>query len=295
MDFKKTAGVDLHIHSNASDGTLSPKDILLKAIKIGLRAISITDHDTVNGVKQVINCPLLDQIHFLTGVEISGAFPKTFGNKGSLHILGYAINPHNKTLNETLSFLQESRKNRNPLIIEKLNKLGIDISLKEVIEETNEQQIGRPHIARTMVRKNIVNSINEAFDRYLGHDRLAYVDKHRVDCQKAIQIIQNAGGVAVLAHPYLVPHKHVEFIEDLIKTLKEMGLMGIEVYYPQHPSTIIRQYAEMADRLGLLKTGGTDFHGDITPEIQMGCGKGDLHIPFEVYETLVAAAQQKSD
>ena len=294
MDFKKTAGVDLHIHSNASDGTFSPQDIIIQAAKQGLKAISITDHDTVSGLIKLIGFPIPTRIQFLTGVEISAAYPLTFGHKGSLHILGYAINPHDSVLDETLSILQSARENRNPLIIEKLKNLNFNITLEEVKNDTSELQIGRPHIARTMVRKKMAASIDEAFDLYLGHNRPAYVDKHRIECEKAIQMIQNAGGVAVLAHPYLLPQQEDGFIEKLVKILKEMGLMGIEVYYPLHPPEITRQYAEMADRLGLLKTGGTDFHGDLTPEIQMGTGKGDFNVPFEVYEKLIAAIPKTS-
>ena len=292
MDYKKTAGIDLHIHSNASDGTFSPRDILLQAVEIGLKAIAITDHDTLSGTRELLNVPIPTTLKTITGVEISAAFPTVTDIRGSLHILGYGIRPNDPELNDALLHLQHARKNRNPLIIQKLNDINIDISLEEVQKKTYGQQMARPHIAQALVQKGIVKSIDEAFEQFLGRNGPAYVDKYRIDCASAIQMIRNAGGIPVLAHPYLLPDNDNGAVLKLVTRLKQMGLMGIEVYYPRHPPDVTSRYADMARRLDLLMTGGTDFHGDLTPDIRMGTGKGDFFIPFEIYERLTAAIKQ---
>ena len=153
-----------------------------------------------------------------------------------------------------------------------------------------ECQVGRPHIASLMLKKGFVQSIGEAFDNYLAKGKPAYVDKYRIDCARAIEIILEAGGIPILAHPFLLQIKNDEVLEDLIITLSKMGLKGIEVYYPEHSPERIAHYAVLANRHGLLMTGGTDFHGSITPEIKMGSGKGNLFIPYELYEKLISSA-----
>ncbi len=293
MDCNK-AGIDLHIHTNASDGTFSPCEILRHAEQLGLKAISITDHDTVSGVIEAQNAGIPDSVRFLTGVEISAALPPGFGSLGSCHVLGYCINPDNPCLTKTLRVLRDARKNRNPQIIGKLNSLNIDITLEEVLSDAVHNQVGRPHIAEIMAKKNIVSSIDEAFEKYLGRGRPAYVDKYRIDCAEAIQIIKDSNGIPVLAHPFLLNRENPTVLENLIIVLKDMGLMGIEVYYPGHPPAVMAYFTEIAHRYELLVTGGTDFHGKLTPEIRMGSGKGDLFIPYELYEKLIIANKKRS-
>ena len=190
-------------------------------------------------------------------------------------------------MNQTLDLLQKARADRNPKIIERLNNFGINFSLKDVINDAGQCQLGRPHIAQFMLKKGFVKSIDEAFDRYLGKGKPAYVDKYRVECAKAIQIIKNAGGIPVLAHPCLIRPICNQTFENLIITLKSMGLRGIETYYPKHSPDLTKHYTEIANRYGLLITGGTDFHGSIKPEIKMGFGKGDFFVPYSVYERLI--------
>lgn len=290
MDYKQHVKIDLHIHSTASDGSLSPLEILTLAQKLNLGAIAITDHDTIKGSKDALACGIPPSVKFLTGVEISASPPPFFHCPGSFHILGYAINIDDPVLNHTLALLQDSRKNRNPLILELLNRMGVELTLEEVLNEVGECQVGRPHIASLMLKKGFVQSIGEAFDNYLAKGKPAYVDKYRIDCARAIEIILDAGGIPVLAHPFLLQIKNDEVLEDLIITLSKMGLKGIEVYYPEHSPERIAHYAVLANRHGLLMTGGTDFHGSITPEIKMGSGKGNLFIPYELYEKLISSA-----
>lgn len=292
MEYNRNGGIDLHIHSTASDGTFTPAEILAIAQDLNLSAISITDHDTTRGSIEAIQKGIPDTFDFLTGVEISAAPPSAFPGSGSFHILGYDIDIDNPDLSPALARLQQARKNRNPRIIECLNNLGIDISLNDVITEVGKGQIGRPHIARTMVAKGFSRSINDAFDTFLGKGKPAYVDKYRIDCAMAISLITMAGGIPVLAHPALLNIEQGEKIETLIKVLIEMGLKGIEVFYPEHSPNHIAQYTKLANRHDLLITGGTDFHGSLNPEIQMGSGKGDMFIPYGLYKNLKETALQ---
>ena len=286
MDYSNGLSIDLHIHSNASDGTLSPLEILALAQQLNLGAIAITDHDTVEGAYEALQSATTFGMRVLTGVELSASPPADFSCSGSFHILGYGINLQTPLLTATLQALQQARKNRNPQIIAKLNQLGFAVTLHEVIDEVGPGQIGRPHIARLMVAKNFAGSINEAFDKYLGRGKPAYVDKFRVDSAKAIEVIQNAGGIAVLAHPSLLNLSDENLLEPLIVSLKALGLQGLEVYYPEHTAEQSDQYIALARKHELLMTGGSDFHGSLKPSIQMGSGSGDLYIPYAFYEAI---------
>ncbi len=287
MEFSPHTGIDLHIHSSASDGTRSPSEILSLSIALKLAAISITDHDTIAGSKELLETRRPASPKFLTGVEISATPPPSFHCPGSFHILGYNINVDDPDLNQTLNTLQEARKTRNPRIIKRLNDLGLDICLEEVQHEAGDSQLGRPHIARTLIKKGYVRTVDEAFDNYLGKGKPAYVDKYRLSSSQAISLIAAAGGFPVLAHPSLLECKRIDELERLLKTLIDSGLKGIEVYYPSHLPEETAQYARLASRYGLLQTGGTDFHGEIKPDIQMGRGKGNFSVPYALYETLI--------
>ena len=287
MDYSHL-GIDLHIHSTASDGSLTPSEILRQAQKLRLAAIAITDHDSLEGSKAARRTGIPSSLKFLTGVEISAAYPPFFPGSGSFHILGYRIRLDDTILNQTLGRLRQARKNRNPQILERLDKLGFPLSIEEVRQAAGQGQIGRPHIAQAMMNKGFVQSIDEAFDNYLGNHKPAYVDKYRIACAEAIRIILGADGIPVLAHPGLLNSKNKSDLEALIVNLKAIGIKGIEAYYPKHTRQKMKDYIEIADRHNLLVTGGTDFHGDIMPKIKIGSGDGTLHIPFKLYEKLVS-------
>jgi hypothetical protein len=167
--------------------------------------------------------------------------------------------------------------------------MGIHLSILDVQKEARQGQLGRPHIARLMIEKGIVKTIDEAFDTYLAKGRPAFVDKYRMDCRRVIEIIIGAGGIPVLAHPYLLRLNNSDTLENLLRILKTMGLKGLEVYYPEHPPEQVAIYEKLSRRYDLLMTGGTDYHGAIKPEIEMGSGKGDFHVPYMLYETLLNA------
>ena len=295
MDYNQHAGIDLHIHTTASDGTFTPSEIVAHAVKLKLKAIAITDHDTLAGSDEALNSGIPAALEFLTGVEISAAPPPLYQQAGSFHLLGYSIRFDDPVLNQTLEKLQAARKNRNPAIINRLNDLGISISLDEVRKLAGEAQLGRPHIAQMMVSKGVVSSIDEAFDQFLGADKPAYVDKYRVKCSHAIDAILGAGGIPVLAHPGLLEYESDQQLDELVGHVKQMGIQGIEVYYPEHTDDQTALFKELAKRHDLLMTGGTDFHGGIHPEIEMGSGKGNLFVSFELYQKLITHKSRKSN
>ena len=287
MDYSKHVRIDLHIHTTASDGTLSPAEVISLAHELKIKAIAITDHDTVAGSKEALQAGIPPSLDFLTGVEISAASPSFYAGSGSFHLLGYSIRLDNPALNRALEKLQQARQNRNPTIISRLNDLGIAITLDEVRREAGQGQLGRPHIGQLLIKKGVVKSMDEAFYRYLGTDGSAYVDKYRIECQKAIDLIRGAGGIPVLAHPGLLNCKTSDQFDKLMAGLKEMGIQGVEVFYSEHTPEQTRLFAELAQRHELLLTGGTDFHGAIQPKIAIGSGRGDLFVPYKLYEKLI--------
>jgi predicted metal-dependent phosphoesterase TrpH len=262
------------------------------ADRLGLAAIAITDHDTIEGSRQALASAIPDGLHFLTGVEISANPPQSLSIDDSLHILGYGIDLACGPLQTALEELQRVRDQRTPQIVERLNRLGIAVSLQMVKDQAGDGVAGRPHIARAMIQIGAVASIDEAFDRYLGHGKPAYVDKYRLDCDRAFEIIRLAGGIPVLAHPYLIKRGQPDQLDRLVDALCGMGLKGIEAYYSEHPSEAVRHYLGLAERHDLIVTGGSDFHGDLIPDIHMGSGHGDLFVPFSVYEAIIRSLRR---
>ena len=291
MDYKNNIRIDLHIHSTASDGTSTPTEIITMAQDLGLGAIAITDHDTLAGSKEALGLAIPATIELVTGVEISAKPIPPYDFVSSFHILGYFVRLDDPVLNRTLDKLQQIRRTRNQKIVQGLNRMGVMITMEEISKGLDAGEVGRPHIATALLKKNIVHSIDEAFNQYLGQGKPAYVDKHRLSCRKAIQIISDAGGVPVLAHPGLLDIDQESDLEALIVTLKEKGLKGVEVYYPEHSDQQVQCLLRIASSHDLLITGGTDFHGNLKPEVKMGIGYGDLHVPFDLFESLRQCAQ----
>ena len=279
--------IDLHIHSTASDGSFSSGQILTLAQDAGVRAISLTDHDSIAGIKEILNNISHYPLEFITGVEISCEPPKAFKSIGSVHLLGYGFSIYDKGLNRVLKKAVSAREERNPRIIEKLNKLGFDISLAEVAERFGADQTGRPHIAELLKEKGYVKSFREAFDKYLGKDKPAYVEKFKISCEDGIQIILDAGGLPVLAHPGLLEFKKSRGLENFVDDLIEAGLEGIEVFYTDHDPGKTKYLKTLAQDKKLLATGGSDFHGDFNLGVQLGRGRDNLNVEYSVFKALI--------
>jgi predicted metal-dependent phosphoesterase TrpH len=275
--------VDLHIHSTASDGVLSPSEIVRYAKAKGLQAIAITDHDTIEGCKGGLAEGERIGFEVIPGIEISAEhFP------GTMHILGFFLDIHHPFLNERLKFLQKARAERNPKIVEKLNELGIDITFEEVLRASGGGQVGRPHFANVLLEKKYVRSFQEAFDRFLKKGAPAYVDKFRFTSKESLHLISEAKGVAVLAHPKTLGMNGYSELEKLILQLVGEGLMGIEVYYPEHSAAETAQFKTIAERYGLLSTGGTDYHGMEKNQLDIGVGRGEMKLPYSIVENIKA-------
>ncbi len=285
--------IDLHIHSTASDGSFSPQEILTLAHQAGVKAISITDHDTIDGTREILKNPLPDHPEVVAGVEISCAPPAGFENVGSVHLLGYGFSIYDKQLNAVLDNAKKARADRNPRIIEKLNRLGFEISMEQVENRFGADQTGRPHIAQFMVEKGYVSSFSQAFDQYLGKGKPGYVDKYKITCEQAIKTIHHAGGIAVLAHPGLLKFSKTGQFETFIDSLIGYGLEGIEVFYTDHDPSLTGYYQDFAENKKLLITGGSDFHGSFNTGVNLGTGKGDLHADFALFQKLIQRLEKK--
>ncbi len=276
--------IDLHLHTTCSDGSLPPADVLTLAGKTGVTALAITDHDIVDGIPEATDVGERLGIEVIPGVEISSRY-----GDGELHILGYFIDWKDAELNRRLANLRNSRHDRNPRIIEKLNELGLAVTYDEVRALAGTESVGRPHIARVLMSKGYVASAKEAFDRYLSEGAAAYVPRDLPAPAEAIAWIRAARGVAVLAHPTWVKES-AEGLFRLCDKLKGEGLGGIEVHYSTHTAQQTAGYLHIAKRLDLLVTGGSDFHGVTKPDVEVGVGRGGLKVPEKLLGPLKKAA-----
>jgi hypothetical protein len=276
--------VDLHLHTTASDGVMTPSQIVRYAKAKGLRAIAITDHDTIEGLEEGLLEGSRIGLEVIPGLEISVQhFP------GSMHLLGYLFDIHHPLLTERLQYLQHARAERNPKIAEKLKALGIKVTYDEVLKASGGGQVGRPHFAQVLMEKGYVRTFQEAFDRFLKKGAAAYVEKVRFTISEALHFINEAGGVAVLAHPKTLGMNGPSDLENLVVQLVREGLKGIEVYYPEHSPSEVAQYKALAERYSLLTTGGTDYHGIEGNELDVGVGRGEMKLPYSIIESLRAA------
>jgi hypothetical protein len=274
--------VDLHCHSTASDGTLPPEEVVRLAKKIGLSALALTDHDTIAGIPAAAAEAVKQGIDFLPGIEISCEYPRP----GTMHLLGYGIDPASRILTDLTRTLVEGRDARNLQIVAQLNSLGIPVTLQEIVDVAGGKVIGRPHIAEVLVRRGVVSTKQEAFDRYLGQGGRVYVDKEQLTARRAIEMIRESDGIPVLAHPSQLKKENNAQLENVIKELIDFGLMGVEVIHSDHTDSLIEFLNAIAQRYNLLKTGGSDFHGGNKPNIQLGKAAG-RQIPRAFFDALV--------
>lgn len=263
---------DLHIHTHYSDGTQSPKEVVDDAIAAGLNCIAITDHDTLEGVKPAQLAAQDTELEVISGIELSSES----GNK-DIHVLGYLIDPEQSVLKERITVIQQTRVERIQQMIEKLNELGVDnITLEEVCALTKSKSVGRPHLAAKLLEKRWVGSIREAFEKYIGEGCPAYVAKFKQSPDEAIKLIDDCGGIAVLAHPMITQQ------DEKIPAFVEAGLKGLEVYYPNCPPSVQEYYKGIAQKHNLLLTGGSDAHGKAKNNTWIGKAR----IPYELVEHL---------
>ncbi len=286
--------LELHCHTTCSDGTLTPKQLVHAAVRAGVFALAITDHDTLSGWSEaigeaqhfVLEAPQVDtnaasqrlNMEIIPGVELS-----TVHNDRSLHILGFY--PDADKLTVPLSERLEGRKRRADQMVAKLEALGYPISLPELGEG---MAPGRPHIANALVRAGHVKSTREAFDRFLGDDQAAYVHYEKFSISEGIALLGNCGAVPVWAHPYLFRGGEVE---EVLKELVDAGLMGIEVYHPSHTPKERKNLEALCDRYGLLRTGGSDYHGPSTDGTPNSSKLNMMHLPLSLLDPIKQAAQ----
>ena len=243
--------VDLHVHSRCSDGLWTPSQAVEEARAAGLQAFSLTDHDTVEGVAEAMEAGRRLGIEVVSGTELSAHV-----REREVHILGYCFDWQDPRLNESLEQLHQHRYERGIAIVERLNRLGLSVSLEEVLDQAKGSPLGRPHIAAAMVDRGLVANKDEAFSLYIGDRGPAFWPKYYTPAEKVIDLIHAAGGVTVLAHP------GINFPESVLAYLVDRGLDGIEVFHPAHQPPQIEHYTQVAKRCSLLMSGGSDSHGD---------------------------------
>ena len=265
--------VDLHTHSTCSDGTLKPEALVRAARARKVSVLSLTDHDTTEGVPEFMSACRRSGVRGLPGIELSAEAPYT------LHILGYNIAPGNGPLEKRLENLRAHRKDRNLAICERLQELGLDVTLEEVETEAGGDVIARPHIARVLIRKGYAQDMAGAFRNYLADGAAAYVPRIRLEAEECVALIQGSGGVAVLAHPGQMNLDEPE-LRRVLGELKEMGLWGLECLSSHHRYEEIYHYLRLAAAMGLYTTAGTDFHGWNRPGIQLGIPVSEDFLPW---------------
>jgi predicted metal-dependent phosphoesterase TrpH len=274
---QETGTVDLHCHTTASDGFLTPAELVGRALEVGLRTIALTDHDTVEGINEAQSTAAEAGLEVIPGIELSS----DLGHE-ELHILGYFVDPASQPLNEHTRWCREKRVERIARICERLTDLGLPVRFEEVQELSGLGSIGRPHVAQVMIAHGYVDSIGEAFNRYIADGRPGFVPRENVPPSRAIDAIRQAHGVAVLAHPLFTPN-----FQRLLPELKRSGLAGLEAYYGEYDQATRDRLVKVARTHGLIATGGSDYHGDGFKE---GRALGSVAVPQSAVEELRMAA-----
>jgi 3',5'-nucleoside bisphosphate phosphatase len=285
--------IDLHTHSTASDGSLSPSELVATAAKKGLVAVALTDHDTLAGLPEAREAGAALGVEVISGVELSVAD----GDQG-IHILGLFLPDRPGPLADALTYLRNRRHNRNHLILDKLRQLGIKIDY-DAVTALAQGAVGRPHIAQAMLSTGAVTSFKEAFTRYLGSHGRAYVPKDKLPVEQAFALLRAEGALTILAHPYILGLTGPILAETLAR-YQRAGLDGIEALYTEHSQAQTLEYLALARRFGLAVSGGSDFHGAAKPEVELGRGRGTLRVDITILDALKArlvrrASLEKAD
>jgi predicted metal-dependent phosphoesterase TrpH len=272
--------IDLHCHSCFSDGSNTPEELVKLAEEAGLTALALTDHDTTDGLKRFLAAGKSSSVETVTGIELSAEY-----GAATLHILGYGFDPENVVLQEALAWVREGRSERNTQMLGKLNALGYNLTMDDIRKHSADDLLGRPHFAAALIEKGHFKHKNKVFKQLLGKNCAAYVDRRRLTPGKCLQVIRAAGGVPVIAHPgqmRLTRNK----LRRLIKKLQEQGLGGLEVWHSSHPEHQVQAFERICEEFDLIATGGTDFHGALTPDLSLGIGFGNLQVSDEVLSAL---------
>jgi 3',5'-nucleoside bisphosphate phosphatase len=273
--------IDLHAHTKASDGDLEPEALVRLAVTKGLTAIAITDHDTFEGIPEALQAGRRFGIKVIPGIELSIEFdgPKIAGKAERAHLLVY-YPPLEGRLFEKVETLKRWRRERNVKIIAKLNKLGVDITLEEVVATSSGAgQLGKPHFARVLLNKGVVKDWDEAFSRFLGAGAPADIEKKKLSMRESLKLARSVGAIPVVAHPHSINLPQIE-LRERIQSWSEMGLLGIETIYPKHDPAFRKELVKIAGDLSLIQTGGSDFHGSPKPDVELGSGiGGNINVP----------------
>ncbi|MDP2043701.1 MAG: PHP domain-containing protein [Candidatus Omnitrophota bacterium] len=267
---------DLHAHTAESDGTYTAVQLVREAIARGLSAVAIVDHDSVGAIAEALKEAKETNCEIIPGIELTAQ-----QDNQEIHILGYFLDYQQEVLLDELKLVRQNRVERVYKIIENLKESGIELNAQTVFDISGRGTVGRMHIARALVKDGWVSSTSEAFRKYIGDRSPACVLGFRFSPAEAIKLIRDAGGVAVLAHPYILEN------DGLIAEFARCGLQGLEVYYPEHSQSLINFYLDMAKKLDLLVTGGSDFHGSAKPDIKLGA----IKVPLELVEKLRQATK----
>lgn len=273
--------IDLHTHSSYSDGSDTPDGLFERAASLRLTTVALTDHDTLEGIADARTAADRHGIELIPGTELSLEYAK-----GGMHLIVLWLEPGIGPLQDRLAELRGGRDRRNARIVERLNELGLAVDLAEVLEQAGEGSVGRPHIAAVLVRHGYVDSIEQAFDEYLGNDRKAYVGRERLEPQEAIQLARASGGVPILAHPHTLAIDNRFEMADLLVELRAFGLLGIECHYGNYPAEGRAGLVALADRFGLLPSGGSDYHGTYKPDVALGIGRAGIAVPESILDDL---------
>ena len=267
--------IDLHLHSLFSDGTHTPHELIALAQMHGLTAVSITDHDSIEGIAEAFVAGEETGVEVVAGIELSVVF-----GTHHFHLLGYFFDHNDEEFQRKIGVLQEARNIRNDKIMSKLQQMGIAIHGDDVAKMSLTGQTGRPHIAQVLVAKGVVKSMDEAFERYLKRGAGAYVSRFVYPAAEAIEMIKRSGGLAVLAHPLQLCPGYQE-LQLLVGRLVDCGLDGLEIYYPGYSAKVRKNLKKIAKRYDMVISGGSDFHGDVRPHTTLA-GTNNFHVPAEI-------------
>lgn len=272
--------IDLHVHSNASDGTFTPTQLVTEAKKAGLSAFALTDHDTTDGVAEAAMAAEKAGIELVPGVELSTEYEGK-----EIHVLGLYIDITNEALQKHMANFRDSRDNRNVYMLEKLRSEGFDITLEALEAMFPDAVITRAHVARYLLDKGYIPDIKTAFSEYIGEGCRCYVGRPKVTPMDAVDYIIEAGGTPVLAHP-VVYHMDRPQLKKMIAEMKAHGLVGMEAIYSENTAADEGDFKSLARAEDLLITGGSDFHGENKPDIRLGKGRGRLYVPYACLEAV---------